>query len=550
MNTENTNWRRLHPASLIIGVVETAKGVIGLFFTLLFIARRELSAITIALIFLSVLCVALCQPVINWLTTRYQLGPDKLAFKSGLFFRKNRTISYGSIHAINSSQPIYLQPFGVVRLTVSAAGAADTDIRLDAVPAALQLELEHLRALSQPTAADSNVTLAKAPQAPAPTTSHPSQTPLFRASVSDILLFAITDIGFLAAALVVYGFVQQVQDVLPRSMMHEAERSVQTALTGGLLSVIVLILACVMLLMAVSIVTSLLRFYGFEVRRRGDDLVVVRGLFTRHTTTIPVSRIQTVTIRQSMLRRPFHLCSVGLGLSSSTANNESKESGTSAAQILPVISTRRVYVVLRAILPEWGLPEVSAALGQRWFASSSHAQQSARAVTYVPQLRYTGHDLLRYYLTLPVIASLAITVAVWLGSDTHAAVALRTWCAVPGLGWPWWLMIVPIALGLWWMVCRLLKAQNEGFALLGANDSDAHCSSRILVTGALRLTRFVLVTRKARVQSITRYTALWRESRGIERVQMSLFVMNGINELRFMFLHRANAEVLQQWMEQ
>lgn len=47
--------------------------------------------------------------------------------------RKNRTISYGAIHAINSTSPLYLQPFGVVQLTVSAAGA-DTDIRLDAVP--------------------------------------------------------------------------------------------------------------------------------------------------------------------------------------------------------------------------------------------------------------------------------------------------------------------------------------------------------------------------------------------------------------------------------
>lgn len=420
------------------------------------------------------------------------------------------------------------------------------------MPAALQLELENLRARSQSTAAATNVAPTDTPTAPALTPSRPSQTPLFRASVSDILLFAITDIGFLAAALVVYGFVQQVQDVLPRSMMHEAERSVHSALTGSLLSVTVLIVACVMLLMAVSIVTSLLRFYGFEVWRRGDDLVVVRGLLTRHTTTIPVSRIQTVTIRQSMLRRPFHLCSVGLGLSSSTANSGSEESGTSAARILPVISTRRVYAVLRGILPEWGLQEVSAALGQRKIASSlssTHASNATGASEYVPQMHYTGHGLLRYYLTLPVIATLAGTLAVWLGSDSHAAMALRIWCAIPDLGWPWWLVIAPIALGLWWTVCRLLKAQTEGFALLGA-DAAAYCSSRILVTGALRFTRFVLVTRRARVQSITRYTALWRESRGIERVQMSLFVMNGINELRFKFLRRSDAETLQRWVEQ
>lgn len=64
--------------------------------------------------------------------------------------RKNRTISYGAIHAINSTSPLYLQPFGVVQLTVSAAGA-DTDIRLDAVPGTLQLEPERCRETSRET---------------------------------------------------------------------------------------------------------------------------------------------------------------------------------------------------------------------------------------------------------------------------------------------------------------------------------------------------------------------------------------------------------------
>lgn len=63
--------------------------------------------------------------------------------------RKNRTSSY-AIHAINSTSPLYLQPFGVVQLTVSAAGA-DTDIRLDAVPGTLQLEPERCRETSRET---------------------------------------------------------------------------------------------------------------------------------------------------------------------------------------------------------------------------------------------------------------------------------------------------------------------------------------------------------------------------------------------------------------
>ncbi|MEQ6141670.1 hypothetical protein [Bifidobacterium breve] len=43
---------------------------------------------------------------------------------------------------------------------------------------------------------------------------------------------------------------------------------------------------------------------------------------------------------------------------------------------------------------------------------------------------------------------------------------------------------------------------------------------RITVTGANGLAQFVLITRRTRVQSVTRSTTLWREPHGIERITM------------------------------
>ncbi|PJM78364.1 PH domain-containing protein [Bifidobacterium scaligerum] len=577
-----TGWRMLHPAGLIVAMVSSVRGIIGLFITFLVILRRELSGTIIVLALASAIVAALIPPIIEWSTTRYQLGSDNLSFTSGLLFRKHRTISYGSIHTISSSSPVYLQPFGVVQLTVSAAGAADADIRLTAVPAVLQLELEQLRArarTAQASTMQSRTTVASSirnatydpaytagPIAcvgkSAPSADSRGQAPVFRASVKDILLSAVTDLGFLAAAFVIYGFIQQVQEILPKSMVRRAEQSVGDALTGGVLSVVMLVLVCVMTLMMVSIVTSLLRFYGFEVWRRGDDLVVVRGLFTRRTSTIPVSRIQTVMVRQSLLRRPFGLCSVGVGLSSSDSGAHD-ENSISAARILPVISTRQVYTVLHDMLPEWDVREPGSAHG--------------------PAIRHTGRGLLRYYLTMPVILTLALMALVWLGSNAAAATAWRASLALPGLGWPWWLLFVPLSCGLWLVACRWLKYREEGYAIpderlrnveqeppyeishepvpqaLGVSSSpDAASASvpdiaalphRIVVSGASTLNTFVMITRRSRVQSFKQSTTLWREPRGIFSVRMLLFVMNGISELRFLFLDREDADVLARWFD-
>ncbi|RSX53554.1 bacterial membrane flanked domain superfamily [Bifidobacterium goeldii] len=519
-----TTWHRLHPTALIVRLTESIRSTVGIFLTLLVIMRQHLSAAIIAWIFVAAIVVSLAQPAVDWLTTHYCLGPHSLSFRSGLLFRKHRTISYGAIHAISSTSTFYLRPFNVIQLSISPVGTG-ADITMPAVPATLQTELEQLRAralaCSTTGIAADTETLPAAPTTAASTSAvstpaNACQTPaklVFRASVTDILLFAVTDIGFLAAAFVIYGFVQNLQDILPNSLVLAAEHSigdtVMHSAAAGVMSVILLIAACVMILMIVSIGTSLLRFYGFEVWRRGDDLMVERGLFTRHTTIIPVSRIQTIVIRRSALRRPLHLCSVQLGLSASSRKNDV----TFSANILPVLSTRRVTATLRAMLPEW----------------------DCRLETPVQP---TGRGLTRYYVTVPAIATIAASAIVGVG-----VAVTRTWL--------WWLIAVPAMAGAWWISCRWMKSRAEGYAILpDSDDSSATAdvmSHRIMTTGANGWGLFTMMTRRARVQSVTRSTMLWREQRGVESMQMSLFVMNGISELRFRFLRQADADVLADW---
>ena len=595
--TQRNGWRMLHPAALIVDIIDSIKATIG--FLVVFIGirivreRDNWSIWIIIAIIIAVLAITFVPPIVGWLTTRYRLGADALELRTGLFSRKNRTISYAAIHAIDSASPVYLQPFGVVRLTVSSAGS-DANITLNAVPAALQLELESLRersraahdtdAIAEPSVAQSGgnpVTSARVEQSDSTPVS-PANQPVFRASVRDILLFAITDLSFLAAALAIYAFADRIRDLVPRDWVTTAEQSVGEIVAQGVMSIILLALACVIVLMIVSIISALLRFYGFEVWRRGDDLVVVRGLFTRRTTTLPVSRIQTIMIRQSFLRQPFHLCSVSLGLSSSSSSgDDDDESNTDSANILPVVSTRRVIGLLREMLPEWDVREMP--------------------------VRRTGRGLTRYYLTMPIVLGLVAL-----------AVAVTVMIIVPGWLDVWMVWLIPtiiVAVFGWVTASRWLRSRVDGYAMLDdairantaadstdmtrtivANPTDlrdqsarltdseqnvvdtvpiltsstvasidavpaAVCANpahstrggvlphRIMMTGADMTARFTLITRRSRVQSVTRSTTLWREPLGIERVEMPLFVTNGKSELTFLFLRRPDADRLAAWAE-
>lgn len=551
-------WQRCHPTALVVQLVETIKSSIGVVLSLFVVVRvfvEELGAWSWALPALAAVLAA-CWPPVAWATTRYRLTEDGVELRSGLVFRKHRTMSYDHIHAITATSPAYMQPFGVIRLTISSGDITAGNITLDAVPLELQATLESLRVApareaemqaetasqtyshtpvtddhtgkantsgspvyveSVPEETNSVRNPASAqtisesgsirPDSTASTERKLSATPpdrcVFRASTRDIILFALTDIGFLVAGAVVWNFFEQLRDFLPESWSEAASDSFNGLFTRGLLTAVAAIAGMLVVLLAVSVVISLLRFHGFEVHRRGDDLVVTRGLITRREMVMPISRVQTVLIRQSPLRRLFGLCSVQLGLSASADAGQTQD--LAGAKVLPVIAQRRVRKVLADMLPEWDLRE--------------------------PQFRRTGRGLTRYFLFMPVVVTLVtalVTVALWVSPVDRA--------------WPISFTILVAALALWIPV-RWMKARADGYAFPDTQPD------HIVVSSVQGVTWFTLYTRRARVQYLRRSQPAWRVHAGVERVQMPLFVMNGPSVLYFAFARRADADILQRWLE-
>ena len=536
----NTAWRRLHPIAVVTALIGSVRSAIALILPMLAIAvpNRD-SAVVMAVIVVVIGLIAawmLVSPVVRWLTTGYRMDDHGITQRSGVFNRTRTTIAYDHIHTLSSSAPIYMRPFHVVILDITAAGTAagESGIMLRGVPAGVQLELEAARQLNSGdvvsvdaasvgihgTVADTAVADSdaaeecrqpeEAPAAGARTGVNQSATGrpaidgelVFRASVADIVLFAVTDLGLFAALIVVYGFLDQLRDLVPEDVFDTAQDSVIRFATSSAAMIAGAVVVVFAVLVGASIIGSLLRFYGFEVWRRGGDLVVVRGALTRRITTIAIDRIQTVAIRRSLLRRALHLCSVRLGLGAMAAA-EGEDGDATGADVLPVIGDDRVYAVLQRMLPEWGLEP--------------------------PEIHRTGRGLVRYYLVMPLAVSAA-----------GMAVAV-IWALVSrdAVNWLW--TLAPAALAVWWGLCRWLKAASEGYSVLD--------DKRIAATGASVLTLFTVFTRRSRIQSVERSSTPWRLNRGVECLRLPLFVSNGISALQFTALRSADAATVSAWAE-
>jgi putative membrane protein len=97
-----------------------------------------------------------------------------------------------------------------------------------------------------------------------------------------------------------------------------------------------------------SIAWALVKLHGFQLTRAGEDLRVRFGLFTRVTATIPLRRIQTVTIRAGLLHRLTGRASVRV----ETAGGDAGRTATQRESLAPIIRVSDLPALVHAILPE------------------------------------------------------------------------------------------------------------------------------------------------------------------------------------------------------
>jgi putative membrane protein len=165
---------------------------------------------------------------------------------------------------------------------------------------------------------------------------------LYEFGLFDRVLSAITGGAFEGSSVVRQLF---------QAIVHEQSLSFSTAAwTVGALVVILLILR------VLSMVWAYVRLQGFVLRRAGNDLRVDYGLLTRVSGTIPLQRIQTLTISESPLHRLFSRVSVHVD----TAGGHGPEAQqTKREPIAPLVNRADLAALIGSLLPSVTLTDVN-----------------------------------------------------------------------------------------------------------------------------------------------------------------------------------------------
>jgi putative membrane protein len=364
---------RLHPLSVLFSLGGELRNLAIPALLAFFAIRRTDGPLMFQL--MGVLVVALIAAVWRYYSFKMRYGPGELVIHTGIIKRNERHIPYHRIQSIDSKRNAFHQLFGVVEVVIQTAGSDEAEASLSVLPAGAVEEIRSrvfrnrvVDSAAQPAdgqgeLASSHAAVAGAEQ----TLRRENRDTILRLRTIDLLKYGFIENRGMFLVFAVVGLAFEfgpLQGMLDNAITGEFSsggpvRAFFSGVFSGaglplnvLLYAAVAVAALLVLVRIISVLWAAVRMYDFTVTRTGDDLRVEYGLLTRIAGTIPMGRIQSVTITQNLAHRAFGCATVDV----STAGGGSSKTGNEVREPLaPFVPAGNVEQLLRVLWPELDL---------------------------------------------------------------------------------------------------------------------------------------------------------------------------------------------------
>lgn len=333
-------------------------------------------AIAIAIVALSVV-----SSVITWRTRTWELTDAGIMLRSGLVTSRQLQVPYEHIHTVNMSSNLVERVLGLMTLDLDTGAASSegeaTRIRgLQADMAeALREELFRRKAAmladqgldARAAAADAS---AEADDGASPTAPAPSPDACYTLTTAQLVFAALTEARVVAQAAAFLILIVQGINLLQESSLvnlSDVAGDIAVLPVALLVGAVALLLALALVVgFAVSFVMSLIGFAGYRAERAGGRISVERGLLSRTSHTVALERIQSISIRQGIIRQLIGYAEVRASVVGAIGSSD--ETSTADGVVLhPFIRLTEVDAFLVSIAPDFSVVKT----GRVCFDSSS-----------------------------------------------------------------------------------------------------------------------------------------------------------------------------------
>ena len=261
----------------------------------------------------------------------YELTEDTLDIRSGVVARREREIPYQRVQNVDIRRNAIQRVLGIAAVSFETAGGSQTEAKLRFVSfdeaKRLQSEIGRLKRRAAPEETDGEADT----EAELLFSLSPRELAIVGALSFDLRLPG-------AVFVLVSSSTPFVSSFVPDGF------GMEVAVLGALGVVV----AVALFSWLVGVVVAVLNYYDFRLSRTRDELQYERGLVRRFDGSIPLEKIQTLTIRDNPLKRAFGYATLFIE-TAGYAPGQGQSRGSEAA--VPLARRDRVFALANDIEP-------------------------------------------------------------------------------------------------------------------------------------------------------------------------------------------------------
>lgn len=316
---------RLHPLSMPYRIVERG---LGLVFVAVFAGPALFSglagvvdALVVVTLGFVVVAAVVGYSVAAYRRFEYELTPETFDIRSGVFGRREREIPLRRIQNVDVSQNVVQRLLGIAEIRLETAGGSGSEAQLQFVgeerAERLQQEISRLRRSDgEPEETESIETLFEL---------SPRELGLLALVSADVRLFSI--LALLASVVA--------PQLVDAEWLLVGVESVAAGAFGAL-ATLVIVVGVGLLYGAVNATM----YYGFTLRRASGELRYERGLLQQYSGTIPLGKVQSLTVEENVLARLLGYASLDIETAGGAGR---QQDGGGSQSAVPLATRERVF---------------------------------------------------------------------------------------------------------------------------------------------------------------------------------------------------------------
>lgn len=345
--------KKLHPASVAVRSLSRSLNTGFLFFVVGVVVSPGGNGTDLLSMFALVavgIVVGIVYEFAYYQRFRYELTGDTFDVTSGVIARRDRELPLGRVQNVDIRQNVVGRVLGIAAVHVETAGGGQTEVSLEYVDEQeahrLRRQLRSGASADESDATDSSTRETADSDEIAGETIDDEEL-LFEIRPRELVILSVFTID--PGASLLGGIALSFASGLDPTALVPTDRI--GGLPGPETGVFALAWGLLFFLLAAWVISAVLtftRYYGFRLTRAGDELYYERGLLQRYSGTIPLGKVQTLTITESIPFRWFGYAALSVE-TAGYAPGQSDSRGTESA--IPLADAGRVADLARAIEP-------------------------------------------------------------------------------------------------------------------------------------------------------------------------------------------------------